>query len=107
MSSSHPHKFRVRRTNPVLGRRCSACGAYEGSADEFCAIARSDDPALDSLYKSRRHAAERSNESGYKGMAGWAELEQIERSLHKLDPEGDWRYEGDDYDGKGWRVRRP
>jgi hypothetical protein len=65
------------------------------------------DPQINSLYKARRKAAERSNTSGHVGIEGWLTLEQVENQLNIVDPDGDWRYEGDNWDGQGWQVRRP
>jgi len=65
------------------------------------------DPEINALYKARRKAAEDADTPGWKGMNGWARLEQIQRQLERLDPDGDWYYEGNLYDGQGWQVRRP
>jgi hypothetical protein len=65
------------------------------------------DPEINKLYKARRKAAEGADGSGFSAMKGWDELERIARELTKLDPDGDWRYEGNRYDGRGWQVRRP
>ena len=68
--------------------------------------ARHNNPRLDALYADRRDAAERADDPGQYG-AGWARLEAIEAELKAVDPDGDWRYEGNHWDGLGWQVRRP
>jgi len=102
------HRWYTPKGAPSL-RLCRTCKAasYAVATDSECLVAQSDDPALNSLYKSRRFAAERADGSGSGAMRAWGELEQIERSLDALDPQGDWRWEGNHYDGEGWKVRRP
>lgn len=92
----------------MQGVYCSTCqiSSYERN-DSECLVARHADPAIDKLYRARRKAAMASDESGWKGIEGWESLEQIEAELRKIDPDGDWRYEGNRYDGQGWTVRRP
>lgn len=60
-------------------------------------------PDINALYKRRRKAADAANESGWKGIQGWAQLENIEELLDDIDPDGDWRYEGYSYPD-GWQV---
>jgi len=102
------HRWKARKNlGPYLF--CSICGADQlvvGETSE-CLIARHADPEINALYVARREAASRSNESGYKGIKGWADLEAIQAKLSTLDPEGDWYFEGDRWDGRGWRVSRP
>jgi hypothetical protein len=90
-----------------LSGAAAAAAAYSGTpADEPSGPARSDDPELDDLYAQRRAAAETADAPGQMG-AGWAKLEAIEAELRQRDPDGDWQYEGNRWDGRGWTVRRP
>jgi hypothetical protein len=70
-------------------------------------IAKHTDPEINKLYKARRKAATAADGSGHKAMLGWLDLEAIEKSLREIDPDGDWRYESNRYDGNGWNVERP
>lgn len=63
-------------------------------------------PDINALYKRRRQAADASNTPGWKGIQGWAQLEDIEDRLRELDPDGDWQREGYSYPD-GWQVQRP
>jgi hypothetical protein len=92
----------------MQGFFCSDCNrhSHEREASE-CLVAVHPDPAINKLYRARRKAATAADGSGYKASRGWAELEQIQTQLRELDPEGDWRLEGNYYDGLGWRVKRP
>jgi hypothetical protein len=89
-------------------RLCRTCGAsFWRVGDAPCGVARHPDPEVDALYRARRRAARDADESGWRGVDGWASLERVEARLREVDPDGDWRYEGDRYDGHGWVVRRP
>lgn len=102
------HRWYSPRNLPSL-TLCRICGASQGAVgqDSPCLIARSSDPAIDALYRKRRRAASEADGSGMKATKGWAELEATQAILEQLDPDGDWRYEGNRYDGLGWQVRRP
>jgi hypothetical protein len=90
-------------------RLCRTCGASDwiAGAESDCLVARHPDREIDALYRARRKAARSSSESGLKGIRGWDDLERVERQLREIDPDGDWRYEGDRWDGRGYRVDRP
>jgi hypothetical protein len=64
-------------------------------------------PDINALYAQRRKWADAALGSGWTAIEGWAQMEDIENRLRDIDPDGDWRYEGNDLDGKGWQVRRP
>lgn len=69
--------------------------------------ARSADSELNRLYRERRRLASAANGSGLPAMRAWAKLEALEERLRRIDPDGDWHWEGDNWDGLGWQVRRP
>jgi hypothetical protein len=96
------HRFYTPKYAPSL-RLCRVCGASSGTGDE-CLIARHADPEIDALYRARRKAAVAADGSGYSAIKGWGTLEQIESKLREIDPDGDWRREGNRHDGRGWRV---
>jgi hypothetical protein len=107
--TTHTHRWQTRKTNPVLGRYCSTCQASELTVgtDSACLAARHSDPELDGLFRARRKAAEAADGSGVKASRGWAELDSLGQKLMELDPDGDWFYEGNHHDGRGWVVSRP
>lgn len=89
------------------GYGCTTCRMHSHTKlDTECLAARHADPEINKLYRARRKAAEAADESGYKAMKGWADLERISAQLREIDPDGDWYYEGNLHDGEGWRVRR-
>ena len=102
------HRIRTSKTGPW--RYCTTCQRTiwndEDAATE-CLVAVHPDPEINTLYIARRKAAEAADGSGYSASKGWADLESIGRQLAAVDPDGDWYYEGNHYDGQGWRVFRP
>lgn len=104
--SPHRHRWYTPKWAPSL-IVCRTCGASQDTvgADSACLIARHPDPAINKLYRERRKAA-RAADDGRSAARGWATLERIEAELRAVDPDGDWRHEGDRYDGRGWRVNR-
>jgi hypothetical protein len=92
------------------GWSCSTCRVHDWSVEKpdggECGAASHSDPAINKLYRERRKAAEAADESGFKGMRGWDDLAKVESELRKVDPDGDWRFEGNRHDGRGWRVER-
>ena len=76
---------------------------------EVAVAAKHSDPEINKLYKARRKAATEGDWGGtsYKRTSGIASLEQIENELRKRDPEGDWHFEGFNYDSMRWEVNRP
>lgn len=102
------HRFYIPKySNTTI---CRTCGAYEHvvGADSECLAARHPDPEINKLYKARRKACLEADWAGtsYKRSNGWASSEAIAAELTRLDPKGDWYFEGDRHDGRGWRVER-
>ena len=100
-------KHRWHKSRTMQGYYCSTCQitSYE-KLDTECLAAKHEDPEIDKLYRARRKAAEAADGSGFKAVDGWRSLESIQAELQRVDPDGDWYYEGNRYDGLGWRVRR-
>ena len=75
---------------------------------EVSVAAKHPDPEINKLYKARREAATAADYGGtsYKRSQGWVTSEQIADQLRKLDPDGDWYYEGFNYDTMRWEVNR-
>jgi hypothetical protein len=90
------------------GFECTTCRRHSYQREDTpCLAARHADPAINKLYIARREAAEAADGSGFPAIDGWTDLEAIGRKLAEVDPDGDWYYEGNAYDGLGWRVFRP
>lgn len=71
-------------------------------------IARHPDPQINDLYKERRKQSTKADGSGLPAMRAWSRLEVIEAQLRRLDPEGDWRFEGRGPETNWrWAVRKP
>ena len=98
-------KHHWRASKWMQGFSCSTCGAHSYDRnDEPCLVARHADPEINKLYRERRKAAEAADGSGYTASKGWVSLESIEAQLRKVDPDGDWRREGNLLDGRGWHL---
>jgi hypothetical protein len=103
-------KHRWYATKAYIGWYCSTCQVSTFTVEKpdggECMAARHADPEINKLYRARRKAAEAANGSGWSASRGWADMDRIEATLREVDPDGDWRYEGNHYDGLGWRVVR-
>lgn len=65
------------------------------------------DPAINRLYRARRKAATEADwaATSYKRSKGHADLARIEDELRALDPGGEWRREGYNFDKGEWEVK--
>jgi hypothetical protein len=101
------HRWQQSRSGPwTLCRDCGANQSVVGE-DSLCLLARHTDPAINRLMRQRRQACEAADSDSGRSARGWRDSEVISSQLHELDPDGDWYYEGNLYDGHGWVVRRP